>query len=53
LVVDFMIEELMEQLVQGDGSDLHLATGQPPYGRFSGDLRPMGDEPLTRRNATS
>jgi Tfp pilus assembly pilus retraction ATPase PilT len=22
-----MIEELMEQLVQGDGSDLHLATG--------------------------
>ena len=42
-----MIEELMEQLVQGDGSDLHLATGQPPYGRFSGDLRPMGDEPLT------
>ena len=42
-----MIEELMEQLVKEDGSDLHLATGQPPYGRFSGELRPMGDAPLT------
>jgi twitching motility protein PilT len=42
-----MIEVLMEQLVKGDGSDLHLSTGQPPYGRFSGELRPMGDEPLT------
>ena len=42
-----MIETLMEQLVKGDGSDLHLSTGQPPYGRFSGELRPMGDEPLT------
>ena len=42
-----MIEALMEELVKGGGSDLHLATGQPPYGRFSGELRPMGDEPLT------
>ena len=39
--MDLMIEDLMEQLVQGGGSDLHLATGQPPYGRFSGELRPM------------
>ena len=29
--MDLMIEHLMEQLVQGGGSDLHLATGQPPY----------------------
>ena len=47
-----MIEELMEQLVKEDGSDLHLATGQPPYGRFSGELRPMGDAPSRRSSAT-
>ena len=28
--MDLMIEDLMEQLVQGGGSDLHIATGQPP-----------------------
>ena len=42
-----MIEDLMEQLVEGGGSDLHLAAGQPPYGRFSGELRPMTEDPLT------
>jgi len=42
-----MIEDLMEQLVQGGGSDLHIATGQPPYGRFSGELRPMTNTPLS------
>ena len=51
--MDLMIEHLMEQLVQGGGSDLHLATGQPPYGRFSGELRPMTDRPRPRRTATS
>ncbi|TCD58014.1 type IV pilus twitching motility protein PilT [Synechococcus sp. BS55D] len=45
--MDLMIEELMEQLVQGNGSDLHLASGQPPYGRFSGQLRPLTETPLT------
>ena len=44
--MDLMIEDLMEQLVEGGGSDLHIATGQPPYGRFSGELRPMAEEPL-------
>ena len=44
--MDLMIEDLMEQLVEGGGSDLHIATGQPPYGRFSGELRPMRDDPL-------
>ena len=39
--MDLMIEDLMEQLVNGGGSDLHIASGQPPYGRFSGELRPM------------
>ena len=45
--MELMIEDLMEQLVEGSGSDLHLAAGQPPYGRFSGELRPMSEDPLT------
>jgi len=45
--MELMIEDLMERLVQGSGSDLHLAHGQPPYGRFSGQLRPLTDTPLT------
>ena len=31
----------MIELVKGGGSDLHLAAGQPPYGRFNGQLRPI------------
>ena len=45
--MDLMIEDLMEQLVQGGGSDLHIATGQPPYGRFSGELKPITNTPLS------
>ena len=48
--MNLMIEDLMEHLVQGGGSDLHLATGQPPYGRFSGELRPMTDHPLAEED---
>ena len=44
--MNLMIEDLMVQLVEAGGSDLHIATGQPPYGRFSGELRPMLEEPL-------
>ena len=44
--MDLMIEDLMEQLLQGGGSDLHLSAGQPPYGRFNGQLRPMTEQPL-------
>ena len=29
--MELMIEDLMEQLVSEGGSDLHIATGQPPY----------------------
>jgi twitching motility protein PilT len=39
--VDLQIEDLMIELVNGGGSDLHLAAGQPPYGRFNGQLRPI------------
>ena len=45
-----MIEDLMEQLVEGGGSDLHIATGQPPYGRFSGQLRPMREDALSEED---
>ncbi|MFM8259522.1 MAG: type IV pilus twitching motility protein PilT [Vulcanococcus sp.] len=45
--MDLQIEELMEELVQQGGSDLHLAAGQPPYGRFSGALRPMREQKLS------
>lgn len=48
--MDLMIEDLMEQLVQGGGSDLHLATGQRPYGHFNGELRPMTDRPLAEED---
>ena len=41
--MELMIEDLMEELVKGGGSDLHIASGQPPYGRFSGQLRAMAD----------
>ena len=39
--MDFTIEDLMTDLVTDGGSDLHLATGHPPYGRFNGQLRPI------------
>ena len=45
--MELQIEQLMEELVEGGGSDLHLAAGQPPYGRYSGALRPMRDEKLS------
>ncbi len=51
--MDLMIEDLMEQLVQGGGSDLHIATGQPPYGRFSGELKPIPIPPYPKKHATS
>ena len=42
--MDFSIEDLMTELVKDGGSDLHLATGSPPYGRFNGQLRPIREE---------
>ena len=48
--MDLMIEDLMEQLVEDGGSDLHIASGQPPYGRFSGELRPMREDALAEED---
>ncbi|HYP03673.1 MAG TPA: type IV pilus twitching motility protein PilT [Cyanobium sp.] len=39
--MELLIEDLMRDLVKDGGSDLHLAAGQPPFGRFNGQLRPM------------
>ncbi|MCY7393815.1 MAG: Flp pilus assembly complex ATPase component TadA, partial [Leptolyngbyaceae cyanobacterium CAN_BIN12] len=45
--MELMIEDLMEQLVEMGGSDLHLTAGLPPYFRISGHLQPIGDQALT------
>ncbi|MBW4656416.1 MAG: type IV pilus twitching motility protein PilT [Kaiparowitsia implicata GSE-PSE-MK54-09C] len=45
--MELMIEDLMEQLIEMGGSDLHLSAGLPPYFRINGRLTPIGDEPLT------
>jgi twitching motility protein PilT len=45
--MELMIEDLMEQLIEMGGSDMHLSAGLPPYFRLSGKLTPIGDEPMT------
>jgi twitching motility protein PilT len=39
--MELLIEDLMKDLVKNGGSDLHISSGQPPYGRFNGQLRPF------------
>src|SRR6478672_13348693 len=43
---ELMIEDLMEQLIEMGGSDMHIQAGAPVYFRFSGHLKPINDEPL-------
>jgi twitching motility protein PilT len=45
--MDYMIEDLMEEVVERGGSDLHLSAGLPPYMRVNGKLIPAEYEPLT------
>ena len=45
--MDFMIEDLMEQVIARGGSDLHISAGLPPYIRINGKLTPTEYEPLT------
>ena len=45
--MDIMIEDLMEQLVELGGSDMHIQASAPVYFRISGKLTPISDEPLT------
>ena len=44
--MEIMIEDLMEQLVEMGGSDMHIQAGAPVYFRISGKLTPIGEEPL-------
>ncbi len=45
--MELMIEDLMEQLIEMGGSDLHLTAGLPPYFRISGHLQPISDQVLS------
>ncbi|MBE9127638.1 MULTISPECIES: type IV pilus twitching motility protein PilT [unclassified Coleofasciculus] len=45
--MELMIEDLMEQLIEMGGSDLHIQAGAPIYFRVSGKLQPFGEDPLT------
>ena len=47
MVMDLMIEDLMEQLVEMGGSDMHIQAGAPIYFRISGKLAAINDESLT------
>lgn len=44
--MDLIIEDLMEQLIEMGGSDMHIQAGAPVYFRISGKLQPFGEDPL-------
>ncbi len=44
---ELMIEDLMEEVIERGGSDLHVSAGLPPYIRISGHLTPTDHPPLT------
>jgi len=50
-MVDYMIEDLMEQLVEMGGSDMHLQAGAPVYFRISGKLNPINEEVLSPQDS--
>lgn len=41
------VEELCQQMIEHNASDLHLAVGVPPQLRIDGDLYPMDFKPLS------
>lgn len=45
--MELLIEDLMEQLVERGGSDMHIQAGAPIYFRISGKLGPINDEILS------
>jgi len=45
--MEMMIEDLMEEVIERGGSDLHLSAGLPPYIRVSGKLTPTEHEPMS------
>ncbi|NEO71123.1 type IV pilus twitching motility protein PilT [Moorena sp. SIO3H5] len=44
--MELMIEDLMEQMIEMGGSDMHIQAGAPVYFRVSGKLQPIDDESL-------
>jgi twitching motility protein PilT len=48
---ELMIEDLMEQLVEMGGSDMHIQASAPVYFRVSGGLRPITEEALSPQEA--
>jgi twitching motility protein PilT len=47
MVLDYIIEDLMEEVVERKGSDIHISAGLPPYIRISGHLTATDRDPLT------
>lgn len=45
--MELMIEDLMEQMIEMGGSDMHIQASAPIYFRVSGKLQPFGNDPLT------
>ncbi|HBB31760.1 MAG TPA: twitching motility protein PilT [Cyanobacteria bacterium UBA9273] len=45
--MELMIEDLMEQMIEMGGSDMHIQAGAPVYFRISGKLQPFGEDPLS------
>jgi len=45
-MAQYEMVSLLRMLVDREGSDLHLAVGNPPVGRVHGHLQYFGDEPL-------
>lgn len=43
-----LIEQLLQRMVEGKGSDLHLLSGEPPRARRFGELEAMHSTPLTQ-----
>jgi twitching motility protein PilT len=46
--MELLIEDLMRELVERGGSDLHLSSGVAPYGRFNGDLQQIREQKLSQ-----
>ncbi|MDY6784973.1 MAG: type IV pilus twitching motility protein PilT [Cyanobacteriota bacterium] len=49
--MELMIEDVLEQLVETGGSDVHIQAGAPIYFRTSGKLQPIDEEPLSPQEA--
>ncbi|NET56781.1 MAG: type IV pilus twitching motility protein PilT [Symploca sp. SIO2E6] len=45
--MELMIEDLMEQMVEMGGSDMHIQAQAPVYFRISGKLQPFAEDPLS------